>query len=96
MPLSNNELASDERWENLRLAQQRRETVTGRVVERVKGGLKVEVDGILAFLPGSQIEITLVQDFESYVGDEIQIRVIKINRKRRNVIMSRKAVLENS
>jgi len=43
MPLSNNELASDERWENLRLAQQRRETVTGRVVERVKGGLKVEV-----------------------------------------------------
>ncbi len=81
-------------WERLRTAHQNQETVPARVIERIKGGLKVEIDGVAAFLPGSQIDVRPVRNPDSYIGQELEVRVIKLNRKRNNVVVSRKAVVE--
>ncbi|HET9531773.1 MAG TPA: 30S ribosomal protein S1 [Blastocatellia bacterium] len=83
-------------WERLRRAHQSHETITGRVVDRIKGGLKVDLEGVSAFLPGSQVDIRPVRNPDSYLGQEIEVRVIKLNRKRGNVVVSRKAVLEET
>src|SRR5439155_1630127 len=66
----------------------------GRVVERIKGGLSVDI-GVRAFLPGSQIDVRPVKNLDAYRGKEIECRVIKLNRKRGNIVLSRKLVLEN-
>ena len=83
-------------WERLRHAHQTHETIKGRVVERIKGGLQVDLDGVPAFLPGSQIDIRPVRNLEHFLKQEIEVRVIKLNRKRGNVVVSRKAVLEEA
>jgi small subunit ribosomal protein S1 len=83
-------------WERLRLAHQTHENIKGRVVERIKGGLKIDLDGVPAFLPGSQIDIRPVRNLEGFLRQEIEVRVIKLNRKRGNVVVSRKAVLEEA
>jgi small subunit ribosomal protein S1 len=83
-------------WERLRRASQTHETITGRVEERIKGGLRVNLDGVSAFLPGSQIDVRPVRNLETFMNQEIEVRVIKLNRKRGNVVVSRKAVLEES
>jgi small subunit ribosomal protein S1 len=83
-------------WERLRQAHQNHETITGRVIERIKGGLNIDLDGVPAFLPGSQIDIRPVRNLEGFLRQEIEVRVIKLNRKRGNVVVSRKAVLEES
>jgi small subunit ribosomal protein S1 len=81
-------------WEKLRRAHQNHETITGRVVDRIKGGLKVDLEGVPAFLPGSQVDVRPVRNLEAFMNTEIEVRVIKLNRKRGNVVVSRKAVLE--
>jgi small subunit ribosomal protein S1 len=81
-------------WERLRHAHQTHETIKGRVIERIKGGLNIDLDGVPAFLPGSQIDIRPVRNLEGFLRQEIEVRVIKLNRKRGNVVVSRKAVLE--
>src|SRR6185503_20251141 len=83
-------------WERLRQAHQNHETIKGRVVERIKGGLKVDLEGVPAFLPGSQIDVRPVRNLEGFLRQEIDVRVIKLNRKRGNVVVSRKAVLEEA
>ncbi len=83
-------------WERLRQAHQTHENIKGRVVERIKGGLKIDLDGVPAFLPGSQIDIRPVRNLEGFLKQEIEVRVIKLNRKRGNVVVSRKAVLEEA
>ncbi len=65
----------------------------GTVVSRVKGGLTVD-SGLKAFLPGSQVEVRPVRNLDGYVGTEIEVRVIKLNKKRGNVVISRKELLE--
>src|SRR5260370_584387 len=67
--------------------------VKGMVVSRVKGGLTVDI-GIKAFLPGSQVEVRPVRNLDGYIGTEIEVRVIKLNKKRGNVVISRKELLE--
>jgi small subunit ribosomal protein S1 len=83
-------------WERLRHAHQTQENINGRVVERIKGGLKVDLEGVPAFLPGSQIDVRPVRNLEAFLNQQIEVRVIKLNRKRGNVVVSRKAVLEES
>jgi len=83
-------------WDRLRHAHQTHEHIKGRVSARIKGGLQVEVEGIPAFLPGSQIDVRPVRNLENFINQEIEVRVIKLNRKRGNVVVSRKAVLEES
>jgi small subunit ribosomal protein S1 len=81
-------------WDTLEKAFNEGTSVKGRIAERIKGGLRVDVDGISAFLPGSQIDVRPVRNLDSLRGQEIEARVIKLNRKRSNVVLSRKAVLE--
>ncbi len=80
-------------WDKLEEAANTKTPVKGMVLSRVKGGLTVDI-GIKAFLPGSQIEVRPVRNLDGYVGTEIEVRVIKLNKKRGNVVISRKELLE--
>jgi small subunit ribosomal protein S1 len=80
-------------WDDVERAYQERRVVTGRVIERVKGGLAVDI-GVRAFLPGSQVDVRPVRNLDSLRGQELRMRVIKVNKKRGNIVLSRKAVLE--
>lgn len=80
-------------WDELEKAANEKTIVTGTVLGRVKGGLTVDI-GIKAFLPGSQVEIRPVRNLDGYVGHPIDVRVIKLNKKRGNVVVSRKEILE--
>lgn len=80
-------------WDKLEAAANEKTPVKGMVLSRVKGGLTVDI-GIKAFLPGSQVEIRPVRNLDGYIGQEIEVRVIKLNKKRGNVVISRKELLE--
>jgi len=80
-------------WDTIEHAATEKTPLTGTVVSRVKGGLTVDI-GIKAFLPGSQLEIRPIRNLDGYVGQQIQVRVIKLNKKRGNVVVSRKELLE--
>jgi small subunit ribosomal protein S1 len=81
-------------WEEVEKAFNDNSIIRGRVIERIKGGLSVDI-GIRAFLPGSQIDVRPVKNLDALRGKEIECRVIKLNRKRGNIVLSRKIVLEN-
>ncbi|MGA7524903.1 MAG: 30S ribosomal protein S1 [Acidobacteriaceae bacterium] len=80
-------------WDTVEKAHNEKIPLDGTVVGRVKGGLTVDV-GIKAFLPGSQLELRPVRNLDAYIGQPIQVRVIKLNKKRGNVVVSRKEILE--
>ena len=80
-------------WERIDAAFKAKETVTGKVVDRIKGGLVVDV-GVRAFLPGSQYDLRPTQNLDNLLGQEIQVRITKLNRRRGNVVVSRRALLE--
>src|SRR5438552_3245449 len=80
-------------WEDVEKAFNENLIIRGRVIERIKGGLSVDI-GIRAFLPGSQIDVRPVKNLDALKGKEIECRVIKFNRKRGNIVLSRKLVLE--
>jgi small subunit ribosomal protein S1 len=80
-------------WDDVERAYQERRVVVGRVIERVKGGLAVDI-GVRAFLPGSQVDLRPVRNLDTLKGQELRMRVIKVNKKRGNIVLSRKAVLE--
>jgi small subunit ribosomal protein S1 len=80
-------------WDTLEQACNDKTPVKGMVLSRVKGGLTVDI-GIKAFLPGSQVEVRPVRNLDGYIGTEIEVRVIKLNKKRGNVVISRKELLE--
>ena len=80
-------------WDKLEEAANTKAPVKGMVLSRVKGGLTVDI-GIKAFLPGSQVEVRPVRKLDGYIGTEIEVRVIKLNKKRGNVVISRKELLE--
>ena len=80
-------------WDTIEKAANDKTPVKGTVVSRVKGGLTVDI-GIKAFLPGSQLEIRPVRNLDGYLGQQIDVRVIKLNKKRGNVVVSRKEILE--
>ena len=81
-------------WDDLEKAFNEGISVKGKVIERIKGGLRVDVDGIPTFLPGSQVDVRPLRNLDSLRGREIEAKVIKLNRKRSNVVLSRKAILE--
>jgi small subunit ribosomal protein S1 len=80
-------------WDTIEKAANDKTPVMGTVVSRVKGGLTVDI-GMKAFLPGSQLEIRPVRNLDGYLGQQIEVRVIKLNKKRGNVVVSRKEILE--
>lgn len=80
-------------WDKIEQAANEKTPVTGVVLGRVKGGLTVDI-GMKAFMPGSQLEIRPVRNLDAYIGQQIQVRIIKLNKKRGNVVVSRKELLE--
>ncbi len=80
-------------WDEIEKAANDKTAVMGTVVGRVKGGLTVDI-GLKAFLPGSQLEMRPVRNLDGYIGQQIPVRVIKLNKKRGNVVVSRKEILE--
>ncbi len=81
-------------WNFIYQKQVSQEPVDGEIVRRVKGGMIVNISGAEAFLPGSQIDFHPVSNLDGLVGQEIKVKVIKLNRKRRNIVVSRRAILE--
>ncbi len=81
-------------WEKIDASYKAKETVTGKVVDRIKGGLVVDVGGVRAFLPGSQYDLRPTQNLDNLLGQEMQVRITKLNRRRGNVVVSRRALLE--
>ncbi|MEX2523924.1 MAG: 30S ribosomal protein S1 [Gammaproteobacteria bacterium] len=82
-------------WEQLEKAYEADETVTGIITERVKGGFTVDVDKVRAFLPGSLVDVRPVRDTTYLEGKPLEFKVIKIDRRRSNVVVSRRAVVES-
>jgi small subunit ribosomal protein S1 len=80
-------------WERIEKSYRQHSDIKGKVSERIKGGLVVDI-GVRAFLPASQIELRPVHDLEGWKDREIDVRVLKLNRKRGNVVVSRRAILE--
>jgi len=80
-------------WEKIEAAYKGKENITGKIVDRIKGGLVVDV-GVRAFLPGSQYDLRPTQNLDDLISTEVQVRVTKVNRRRGNVVVSRRAILE--
>ncbi|HUI50931.1 MAG TPA: 30S ribosomal protein S1 [Terriglobales bacterium] len=80
-------------WEKIDAQFKAKETITAKVVDRIKGGLVVDI-GVRAFLPGSQYDLRPTQNLDGLLGQEVQVRVTKLNRRRGNVVVSRRALLE--
>jgi small subunit ribosomal protein S1 len=80
-------------WEKIEAAFKAKETVTGKVVDRIKGGLVVDI-GARAFLPGSQYDLRPAQNLDNLMNTELQVRITKLNRRRGNIVVSRRALLE--
>src|SRR5580692_1547329 len=80
-------------WDNLERAMREQLLVSGHVTERTKGGLMVDV-GVPAFMPGSQVDVRPAHDLDQFLGQDIPVKVIKLNRRRGNVVVSRKVAIE--
>src|SRR5271170_5385853 len=81
-------------WERIEKSHREHTNITGKITERIKGGLVVNI-GVRAFLPASQIELRPVHDLEGWKDRSVEVRVLKLNRKRGNVVVSRRAILED-
>ena len=81
-------------WEKVNTAEDTGEIVEGTIRSRTKGGMIVEVFGIEAFLPGSQIDVKPIRDYDEYVGKKMEFKVLKVNEAFRNVVVSHKALIE--
>jgi len=77
-------------WDRIREVHDAGDTIEGRVVRRIKGGVIVDIMGVDAFLPGSQISLRQVPDFDALIGKEMDIKIIKLNKSRRNIVVSRR------
>lgn len=80
-------------WDQIEKAYNENSVVTGRVIERIKGGLTVDI-GVKAFLPGSQVDVRPVRNLDTLRGKELEMKVIKLNKRRGNIVLSRKVVIE--
>jgi small subunit ribosomal protein S1 len=82
-------------WDEIAEVCETEKTISGKVISRVKGGLQVDI-GVAAFLPGSQVDLRPVRNFEKYIGETFEFNVLKYNRKRGNIVLSRRPLLEKS
>src|SRR5260221_13659783 len=81
-------------WDRVKEAHDKEQVVEGKLVRKIKGGVVVDLYGVEAFLPGSQIALRQVQNVDSLLGQTVQVKIIKLNKRRRNIVVSRRAVLE--
>ena len=81
-------------WRDISRSYREGEVIEGEIVSKVKGGLSVDIGGVIGFLPGSQIDLKPIRNLDELVGKRFKFKVIKLNRKRNNVVLSRRALLE--
>ena len=84
------------RWQELKDAFENETILTGKIVRRIKGGLIMDLQVVQAFLPGSQVDVRPIQDFDIYLDKEIDVRIVKFNEARKNIVVSHKIILEDS
>jgi small subunit ribosomal protein S1 len=84
------------RWRSLIKAYEDEEVITGKIIRRIKGGMIVDLGAVQAFLPGSQLDVRPITDFDVYVDKEIDLRIVKLNEARKNIVVSHKMILEES
>ncbi|HEX6278470.1 MAG TPA: 30S ribosomal protein S1 [Pyrinomonadaceae bacterium] len=92
--LSKNDALGRKVWTDLEEAYKNDAAVRGMITGKIKGGLKVDLDGIEAFLPGSQVDSRPVGNLDPYVGTEIEAKIIKFSRRRNNIVLSRKVITD--
>lgn len=80
-------------WDTLKAAYEEKTVIRGTITERVKGGLSVDI-GVPAFLPGSQLDVRPVKDLDRYIGQQMEFHILKYDRKRNNVVLSHRSVVE--
>ena len=81
-------------WDRVKEAHDNAQIVEGRLIRKIKGGVVVDLYGVEAFLPGSQIALRQVQNVDALLGQNVSVKIIKLNKRRRNIVVSRRAVLE--
>ena len=84
------------RWRSLLKAFEDEEIITGKIIRRIKGGMIVDLGVVQAFLPGSQLDVRPITDFDVYVDKEIDLRIVKLNEARKNIVVSHKMIIEES
>lgn len=92
--LSRTDALKRKAWSELEAANREERPVVGKVVGKTKGGLKVDLNGIEAFLPGSQIDSRPIRQLDTYIGDDIEAKIIKFSRRRNNIVLSRKVITD--
>lgn len=94
LELSHKKARLQKSWDNINKAMEGDEIIQGYIKSRTKGGMIVDVFGIEAFLPGSQIDVHPIRDYDIFVGKTMEVKVVKINQEFRNVVVSHKALIE--
>ncbi|HOE00096.1 MAG TPA: 30S ribosomal protein S1 [Kiritimatiellia bacterium] len=94
--LSKTRAEQQRNWDNVTASCEEGKVVTGLVKGKVKGGLLVDVGGVDAFLPGSQIDVVPARNLDDYLGQSLECKVIKINKERRNIVLSRRDLIEET
>ena len=92
--LSRSDAVSRKVWNDLEEAFNNDAAVVGKIVDKTKGGLKVDLNGVEAFLPGSQIDSRPIRGLDSYIGQDIEAKIIKFSRRRNNIVLSRKVITD--
>ena len=84
------------RWRDIREFYEKEKIFTCKIIRRIKGGMIVDIDGLQGFLPGSQIDVRPIKDFDQYLDQELEVRVVKLNEARKNIVVSHKVIIEDS
>ena len=84
------------RWRDIREFYEKEKIFTCKILRRIKGGMIVDIDGLQGFLPGSQIDIRPIKDFDQYLDLDLEVRVVKLNEARKNIVVSHKVIIEDS
>jgi small subunit ribosomal protein S1 len=92
--LSKEKAAKIKIWDEIKEIYEKGDSIKGKIVARVKGGMSVDI-GLPAFLPGSQINLKPIKDFDSYIGTVHEFKILKYNKRRSNIVLSRRAILES-
>ena len=81
-------------WERLMKKYENDEIIEGRITRRIKGGFVVDLGGVDAFLPGSQVDVKPIRDFDAFVGQTLPLKIVKVNEHRKNIVVSRRVIIE--
>ena len=83
-------------WKEIRKYYDTGEIFSCKIIKRIKGGMIVDINGLPGFLPGSQIDVRPIKDFDNYLDKDIEVRVVKLNEARKNIVVSHKVIIEDS